>query len=98
MLVRAMSDDTSLVKARYCRSILKTATHCADLEARRLLDALATEPATSGASPTVEAAERAALSALRALADHSRGKSIAFGSGEWTRAQQSVENWIRAAS
>ncbi|WP_441228073.1 hypothetical protein AB7813_08965 [Tardiphaga sp. 20_F10_N6_6] len=62
------SDEQSLIKARYCRSILKVAAISTDSEARGLLEGLATEQPTSNTSAAMAEAERAALSAIRDLA------------------------------
>jgi hypothetical protein len=80
-----MSDDQSLIKARYCRSILKVAAISTDQEARILLNGLATEKPTSDTSAPMAQAERAALASIRELAGISMGgtrpKAPASGCG-----------------
>jgi orotidine-5'-phosphate decarboxylase len=77
---------------------MNTATLATDAEARHLVNGLTTEVATPGASPQIGMMEAAALAAIRALADHLHGRSIAFASSEWSKARQAIESWIRSAS
>jgi hypothetical protein len=94
----AMSDEISLLKARYCRSVMATAAISPDAEARHLIGTLTTEAATVCVSPRVAQSEISALMAIRNLADQIHGRSLSSASSEWTRARTSVENWIGAAS
>ncbi|WP_092147049.1 hypothetical protein [Bradyrhizobium sp. NFR13] len=89
-----MSDDQSLIKARYCRSILKVAAISTDQEARGLLEGLATEQPTPNTSPAMAEAERAALSAIRDLAGYQHGRSVPQSSSEWMRAARAVQLWL----
>jgi hypothetical protein len=88
------SDEQSLIKARYCRSILKVAAISTDQEARGLLEGLATEQPTTNTSDPMAEAERAALAAIRELAGHQHGRSAAHGSSEWQRAMRTIEFWL----
>lgn len=92
-----MSNAISELKARYCRSILCTAALGPDETAHRLVDALTTERPTSGTSPDIAEAERAALSAIETLAHQLHGRSVAYVSGEWTRANDAVRRWVDLA-
>ena len=89
-----MSDDQSLIKARYCRSILKVAAISTDQEARGLLESLATEQPTPGASAPMAEAERAALAAIRDLTGYQHGRIAHQGSTEWVRAMRAIQNWL----
>ncbi|WP_441255909.1 hypothetical protein [Tardiphaga sp. 285_C5_N1_2] len=91
-----MSDDQSLIKARYCRSILKVAAISTDQEARGLLESLATEQPTPNASAAMAEAERAALSAIRELAGSQHGRSKSQSSSEWMRAARAIQLWLNA--
>lgn len=91
-----MSDDQSLIKARYCRSILRVVAISTDLEARRLLEGLTTEPPTFSTSPPVAEAERAALAAIRDVSEYPHGRSAPQSSVEWVRALRAVESWLAA--
>ncbi|WP_441252673.1 hypothetical protein AB8A28_24875 [Tardiphaga sp. 71_E8_N1_1] len=88
------SDEQSLIKARYCRSILKVAAISTEQEARILLNGLATEQLTSNTSAPMAEAERAALAAIRELAGYLHGRIAHQGSTEWSRAMRGVENWL----
>lgn len=98
MVARAMSNAISHLKARYCRSIMNTASISAELEARRLIDALATELPTPGASPAVTAAEHAAYDCIHALADRMVSATISGAALEWSRARKSILHWIEAST
>jgi hypothetical protein len=89
-----MSNAISELKARYCRSVLRTAATGADHEARHLINALATERPTADTRPDVAGAERAALAAITALATHLQNRSIAFAAAEWSAAEHAVLHWI----
>jgi hypothetical protein len=86
-----MSDDQSLIKARYCRSILKVAAISTEQEARILLNGLATEQLTPNTSPAMAEAERAALTAIRDLAGYQHGRSVPQNSSEWMRAARAIQ-------
>lgn len=92
-----MSDGISLLKARYCRSILKTASIASDQEARRLIGGLTTERQTDGTTESVASAEKLALSAIDGLAKQLQAKRGGFAPTDWSRAEQAVESWLRAA-
>lgn len=94
MLARAMSNAISHLKARYCRSIMNTASNSPELEARQLIDGLTTELPTSGASPAVAAAERDAYACIHALADRLTAVTISAAALEWTKARKAVLRWI----
>lgn len=87
-------DEQSLIKARYCRSILKVAAISTDQEAREMLEGLATEQPTADTSASTAEAERAALSAIRDLAGYQHGRSVPQSSGEWLRAMRAIELWV----
>jgi hypothetical protein len=89
-----MSDEQSLIKARYCRSILKVAAISTDQEARGLLESLASEQPTPNTSAPMVEAERAALAAIRELARYQHGRSVPQTSSEWTRAVRAVQLWL----
>lgn len=93
-----MSNAISLLKANYCRSILRTASIGTDSETRRLIDGLATERPTPDTSPVVAEAEQAAITAIRELADHLTGNSASSAGMQWTRAGRAIEQWILSAS
>jgi hypothetical protein len=87
-------DERSLIKGRYCRSILKVAAISTDHEARILLNGLATEQPTPHASAAMTDAERAALAAIRELAGHQHARSAPEGSSEWMRAARAIQLWL----
>jgi hypothetical protein len=89
-----MSDDQSLIKARYCRSILKVVAISTDQEARNLLNGLATEQPTSDTSAPMAHAERAALASIRELAGYQHGRHAPQNSSEWLRAMRALELWL----
>ncbi|MGM4923226.1 hypothetical protein AB8A31_10000 [Tardiphaga sp. 804_B3_N1_9] len=89
-----MSDNQSLIKARYCRSILKVAAISTDQEARGLLESLATEQPTPNTSAPMAAAESASLAAIRDLAGFQRGRSVPQSSSEWMRAARAIQLWL----
>ncbi len=82
-----MSDDQSLIKARYCRSILKVVAISTDQEARILLNSLATEQPTPNTSAPMAEAERAALNLPGISTAEASPKAPASGCGP--RAQSS---------
>jgi hypothetical protein len=86
------SDEQSLIKARYCRSILKVVS--TDLEARGLLEGLATEQPTSDTSAPMAQAEEAALTSIKELARYQHGRNAPHNSTEWVRAARAVEFWL----
>jgi hypothetical protein len=89
-----MSDEQSLIKARYCRSILKVAAISTEQEARILLNGLATEQVTTDTSAAIAEAERAALTAIRDLARYQHGRSVPQSSSEWMRAARAIQLWL----
>ncbi|QUS39658.1 hypothetical protein RPMA_13020 [Tardiphaga alba] len=92
-----MSDHISLLKARYCSSILKMASRHSDVEATHLCNSLATERATGGTSPPVTNAEEAALEAIYALVirlGHSNFRSSPI---EVSHAAQAIDQWVAVA-
>ncbi|MGM4929699.1 hypothetical protein [Tardiphaga sp. 619_E2_N8_5] len=88
------SDEQSLIKARYYRSILKVAAISTEQEARSLLNGLATEQPTPNMSPAMAEAERAALSAIRELAGYHHGRTVPQSSSEWMRAARAIQLWL----
>ncbi len=88
------SDEQSLIKARYCRSILKVAAISTDQEARALMEGLTTEQPTSNTSAPMAEAERTALAAIRELAGHQHGRTVPQNSNEWLRAMRAIEFWL----
>jgi hypothetical protein len=92
-----MSNASSLLKANYCRSIMRTASFATSAEAIRLMEGLKTEVPTQGTTPEVAVAEAAALDCIIALADHLSGRTAVIGGLEWTKAGRAVEQWISAA-
>lgn len=93
-----MSDAISLLKANYCRSIMRTASIGSDIEARRLIDGLTTETATPGTTAEVAEAEKQALLAIHALAEHIHGQGARVTGVEWTKASLAIDRWVEAAS
>ncbi|MDR6659775.1 hypothetical protein J2W51_002345 [Tardiphaga robiniae] len=89
-----MSDEQSLIKARYCRSILKVAAISTEQEARGLLESLATEQLTPNTSAPMAEAERTALAAIRDLTGFQRGRSVPQSSSEWMRAARAIQLWL----
>ena len=87
-------DEQSIVKARYCRSIMKVAAISTEQEARILLNGLATEQPTHGTSAAMAEAERAALAAIRDLAGYQYGRSVPHSSSEWMRAARAIQAWL----
>lgn len=93
-----MTDQISLLKANYCRAVLKTATQSGDEDARRLLKGLATERPTENTSRNVAEVEEPALEAIRIFAAKlERGEAKPAGF-DFSRTLAAVETWIRAAS
>jgi hypothetical protein len=88
-------DEQSLIKARYCRSILKVAAISTDTEARVLLEGLTTEVSTPNMSGPMAAAEGAALTAIRELAGIQHGRNVHPTSVEWVRAVRAMEYWLK---
>lgn len=95
--IARMSNAISLLKANYCRSIIRTASIGTEDEARRFIEGLLTEPPTPGTSPEVAEAEAAAFAAIANLASHVAGRTPLSGI-EWTKASRAVERWIALAS
>lgn len=94
-----MHDQSSLLKARYCLAVLKTASISPDAaEARHLIESLGSEVQTNGTSAPVAEAEGNALSAIKALVTLQAERHIHAGSTEWIRARKAIENWVAAAS
>jgi plasmid stability protein len=87
-------DERSLIKARYCRSILKVAAISTEHEARILLNGLSTEQVTTNTSAAMAEAERAALTAIRDLAGYQHGRSVPQTSSEWMRAARAIQLWL----
>lgn len=98
MLARAMSNAISHLKARYCRSIMNTASISPEMEARHLIDRLTTELPTSGASPAVATAERDAYACIHVLADRLTAATISGAALEWTKARKAVLHWIETST
>lgn len=93
-----MTDHISLLKANYCRAVLKTASTSADDDARRMLKGLATERPTANTSRSVAEAEEHALEAIRIFSSKlERGEAKPSGF-DASRTMAAVETWIRAAS
>lgn len=93
-----MSRESSLLKARYCLTVLKTASMSPDPEARRLIACLATEQPTLGLTAQVAQAELERVFALRMLAERLQDCSISSVSAEWHRAQNALLRWMVAAT
>jgi hypothetical protein len=89
-----MNDRESLIKAHYCRSILKVASISTDREARGLTEGVTTAQSTANTSGPMAEAERAALTAIRELAGHRRDSTLPKNSIPWTRAMQAIELWL----
>jgi hypothetical protein len=98
VIARVMSNAISHLKARYCRSIMNTASISPEIEARHLIDGLATELPTSGASPAVAAAERDAYECIHALADRLTAATISGAALEWAKARKAVLRWIETCA
>lgn len=92
-----MSDHISLLKAKYCNSILKCAARSSDIEARQLCNGLATERATGGTSQRVTDAEEDALEAIYALVIRLDTGNFASSPSEVSKAKLAVERWVDAA-
>jgi hypothetical protein len=88
------SDEQSLIKARYCRSILKVTAISTEQEARSLLEGLTTEQPTANTSTAMAEAEQSALDAIRELAGRQHGRSALQISNEWLRAVRAIESWL----
>ncbi|QUS40340.1 hypothetical protein RPMA_16975 [Tardiphaga alba] len=93
-----MSDHISFLKARYCTSVLKTATISTDDEARHLIACLSLELPTSHTSQAVNIAERDALASILALSERFAGRSAASVASEWRAASDAVRRWIETSS
>jgi hypothetical protein len=89
-----LSDDQSLIKARYCKSIMNVTSISTDAEASILITGLTNEQPTSNTSAPMAEAERAALAAIRILAGLQHGRSVPQTSHEWLRAVRAVEYWV----
>lgn len=98
VLARAMSNAISHLKARYCRSIMNTASISPEMEARHLIDGLATELPTSGVSSAVAAAEQDAYACIHVLADRLTAATISGAALEWAKARKAVLRWIEAST
>lgn len=93
-----MSNAISHLKARYCRAIMTTASNSPEFEARHLIDSLATERPTPGASPDVAAAEQAAYDCIHTLADRLTSASVSGTALEWAKARKAVLLWVEAST
>lgn len=93
-----MSDHLSLLKARFCRAVLVTAERSSLVEARRLIEALSSEPLTSGTTRVVATAERDALAAILLLSERFNDRTAAIVQREWQVATIAVLRWIQSAS
>ena len=93
-----MNDHFSLLKARYCRAVIRTAAISSGVDANRLIQAAATERPTADTLEIVERAEQAALEAIRILAIQATDRSLSSGSVEWQRAKKAVERWLEIAT
>jgi hypothetical protein len=100
VLARAMSNAISHLKARYCRSIMNTASTSPEMDARHLIDGLTTELPTSGASPAVAvaAAEQDAYACIHVLADRLTVATMSGAALEWVKARKAVLRWIEAST
>ena len=94
VIARAMSNAISHLKARYCRSIMNTASISPDTEARHLIDALTTERPTANVSPAVATAERDAYQCFHTLSDRLTGTTMSAAALEWARARKAILRWI----
>lgn len=92
-----MSDTISLQKARYCLSILRTASLCSLEEARHLVHCLNTEFLTPHTSRPVAVAERDALAAIATLHERFAGRSIGAVAGEWNTAENALVRWVETS-
>jgi alpha-D-ribose 1-methylphosphonate 5-triphosphate synthase subunit PhnH len=90
-----MQNDLSLLKARYCRSVMRTAADASDDEAHRMIRSLASETATPGVTHEVDRAEQAAFEAFRILASRCAGRRMSSVTVEWLNAERAVSNWLR---
>lgn len=93
-----MSNAISLLKANYCRAIMRTAEIGTESEARRMVDGLTTETSTPDTTPAVSQAEREALLAIHDLAEHLHIRGGSVRGHEWNRATQSIAAWVKAAA
>lgn len=89
-----MNDKISFLKARYCHSVLNTASTCSDEEARHLVECLATELLTPSTSTRVKIAERNALAAIYVLSERLRERSVSSAVGDWKLASSAISQWI----
>lgn len=93
-----MSDKISYLKARYCRSVLATATISSLEEARHLVLCLTSEPLTPDTSREVHIAERDALASVLTLHERFDTRSAAAVAGEWKSANDAILRWLHAAA
>jgi hypothetical protein len=92
-----MSNAISHLKARYCRSIMNTASISPEAEARHLIDGLTTELPTSDTSPAVAAAEQEAYNCLRALADRLTSTTMSGAALELAKTRKAILRWMDAS-
>lgn len=93
-----MSDSISLLKARYCLSVMRTASLCTLEEARHLVHCLSTEYLTPDTSRAVAIAERDALAAMMTLHERFLGRSVGAVAGEWSTAENALVRWVETSS
>jgi hypothetical protein len=89
-----MSDDDSLVKAKYALTILKVAKTVERKTSAQLVEGLATDFPAHDDRPEVAQAHKHATEIFGQLADSIRGP----GGGSphlWDTASRAVENWRR---
>src|SRR6478609_7023706 len=93
-----MSDSISLLKARYCLSVMRTASHCSLEEARHLVRCLSSEYLTPNTSRAVAIAERDALAAMLTLHERFAERSAGAVAGEWNTTESALVRWIETSS
>lgn len=93
-----MSDLISYSKAKHCLSVLATTSTCPIDEARRHVLSLTAESATSGTSPSVQAAEADAFVSIRALLERLKTRQPQSAAREWKKANDAIVRWINSAS
>jgi hypothetical protein len=93
-----MSNAVSLLKANYCRSIMRTASISNAAEAGRLIFGLTTECRTPDVRADVADAEAASLAIIFSLSDKFAERAAVVGGTEWERASRAIEHWIATAT
>lgn len=87
-----MNDRESLIKAHYCKSILKVASISTHQEASGLMEGVTTVQSTPNTSGPMAKAEGAALTAIRDLVVHRRDSILPQSA--MTRAMKAIELWL----